>query len=182
MERTLITVKDVQSIGEGKRVCVDVVDALEPVEGMFAGSTGAGGFLVLSEHRATATYPPRTFRVNVGALHQYVWVGEQTSYAAELRGGDTVMVGSAVSQALREVAVGRIKMETRPLLRVTGVTSEGVLVWAVIQNADSVHLATPEGKPLPIEQLTAGCEVQGSADEPGRHLGERTRGVTKEFG
>ena len=39
----------VEPIGEGTRVCLDLVDCLDPEEGVLLGDTGHGYLLVLSE-------------------------------------------------------------------------------------------------------------------------------------
>src|SRR5699024_2364807 len=81
-------ITEIESIGEGTRVCIDLIDELDPLEGVLIGNTGNGYLVALSENRSTETYPPRPFRINVGAYHHYLLLDEgMTGYLAEMKPG-----------------------------------------------------------------------------------------------
>ncbi|GAE94392.1 3,7-dideoxy-D-threo-hepto-2, 6-diulosonate synthase [Gracilibacillus boraciitolerans JCM 21714] len=133
----------IESIGEGSRVCLDFVDHLEPTEGILLGNTGHGYLFVLAENRTTDTYPARPFRINSGAIHHYVVREEgKTAYLAELKPGDKLTVINGKGGGTRQVALGRVKIEKRPLMRVVTRVANNE-VSATLQEADSVHLLTP---------------------------------------
>ncbi|GBF77340.1 hypothetical protein PA598K_05884 [Paenibacillus sp. 598K] len=173
-----MTVRTIEPIGEGLRVCLDLVDVLADDEGVLVGSTGHGYALVLAETRASATYPPRPFRVNCGAIHQYVRQGERTIYLSELRPGMPLTVVSPRGE--RQIAVGRVKLERRPLLRLV-CDYEGTEVSIVLQASESVHLWSDSGAARPVLELETGEQLAGWPDRPGRHLGERTEGESWEL-
>ncbi|WP_018923468.1 3-dehydroquinate synthase II [Salsuginibacillus kocurii] len=163
---------EIQSVGEGMRACVDVADALEPNEGFFVGSTGSGGLLVCSENRVTPGYPPRIFRVNAGAVHQYIWREKQTKYLAELSGGALLTAANSTKE-YRDIVIGRVKMERRPLRKLTCKTSEGVIISVMLQESESVYIAAHNGEPLSFLEVKEGDRLLAIIDEPGRHLGEK---------
>jgi 3-dehydroquinate synthase II len=72
----------------GDRVCVDTCNLMISGEGMLVGSQSCGLFLVNSEADEVHPYvASRPFRVNAGAVHAYVLVGEKTKYLCELEAG-----------------------------------------------------------------------------------------------
>ncbi|WP_117168325.1 3-dehydroquinate synthase II [Paraliobacillus sediminis] len=163
----------VTPIGMGTRVCLDVIDQLAPSEGIFVGNTGNGYLLVLSENRSTNTYPPRPFRMNGGAIHQYLHLDEgKTTYLSEVKPGLEVPIWQG--NEVRKVAVGRVKVEKRPFLRVVcqveGTEQE---ISATLQEADSVHVLTADGQAKAVLDLEKGDRITCYPDQPGRHLGEK---------
>jgi 3-dehydroquinate synthase II len=68
--------------------------------------------------------------------------------------------------------VGRSKVEKRPLLLVKA-RSEGREVSAILQNAETIRLVTPEGKPVSVVELVPGSQVLACLGEAGvgRHFG-----------
>ncbi|MGP4039444.1 3-dehydroquinate synthase II [Gracilibacillus sp. D59] len=162
----------IESIGEGSRVCLDLVDHLSPTEGILLGNTGHGYFFVLAENRTTDTYPARPFRINSGAIHHYVVKeDETTAYLAELKPGDIITVYNEKDET-RKLAIGRVKIEKRPLMRI--VTKVGdAEISATLQEADSVHLLTPEHQEKQAIFLQEGERILVKVDQPGRHLGEK---------
>nr|WP_276116435.1 3-dehydroquinate synthase II [Gracilibacillus halophilus] len=162
----------IESIGEGSRVCIDFVDQLKSTEGILVGNTGHGYMMALAENRSTDTYPARPFRVNSGAIHHYVVKKEeQTAYLAEVQPGDLLSVVSETGES-RLIAVGRVKIEKRPLMRIVARTN-ATEISATVQEADSVHLLGND----PLEQqaihLKTGDKILVRVDQPGRHLGEK---------
>ncbi len=108
----------IEFMGTGTRVCVDFIDMLAPTEGVLVGNTGHGFIKVIAETRPTETYPAREFRVNMGAVNQYLYLGEdKTCYLSEIQSGMVIPVYS--KQSFRYVTVGRVKMEKREFLKVT---------------------------------------------------------------
>ena len=104
------------------RVCVDLVQTLSTTEGIFAGSSVTIMSLILSEAVENLAYvPSRPFRVNAGPVHSYVLMGDgvTTKYLCELIPGDEVYVYDCGSGNGRAVAVGRLKVETRPCAMVS---------------------------------------------------------------
>jgi len=73
-------------------VCVDTASLMVPGEGMLIGSQSNGLFLVHSESEESPYVAARPFRVNAGAVHAYIRVGEKTRYLSELSAGDDVLV------------------------------------------------------------------------------------------
>lgn len=171
----------VTQIGEGTRVCIDVIDQLDPLEGMLIGNTGHGYLLVLSENRSTETYPPRPFRINGGAFHHYLYLGEErTTYLAEAKPGLEVPLWC--KGKVRKVSVGRVKMEKRPFLRVVcRVENNDQEISATVQEADSVHVMTVDQAAKPVLELKAGDRILCYPDEPGRHLGKKIEEEIKEY-
>ncbi|SIS75837.1 3-dehydroquinate synthase II [Salimicrobium salexigens] len=163
-------VTKIEEIGEGMRVCLDFVDILKPSDGVFVGNTGHGYIKVLAENRESEGYPARPFRINAGALHQYVRQGEQTKYLHECQAGEEVSVTDGEKE--RMIALGRVKIEKRPLLRVECTDGEK-LISATLQKSASVYVNEKEKGECPLLELKTGQEILAVSDEPGRHLGTK---------
>nr|WP_078059944.1 3-dehydroquinate synthase II [Gracilibacillus phocaeensis] len=173
-------VVQIESIGEGARVCLDFVDQLAPTEGLLVGNTGHGYLVVLAENRTTDTYPARPFRINVGAIHHYlIKEGEQSAYLAELQPGNRLSLINEKGET-RSLAIGRIKIEKRPLLRVVTKIGE-TEISATLQEADSVHVLGPNQEEKQILSLEVGDQIMICVDQPGRHLGEKIDEEIVEF-
>lgn len=171
----------VTSIGVGTRVCLDLIDQLDPLEGILVGNTGNGYLFVLSENRSTETYPPRPFRINGGAFHHYLHLGEdKTAYLAEVKPGLELPVW--FQGEVRKIAVGRVKLEKRPFLRIVcRVEDSGQEISVTLQEADSVHLLTADQTAKAVLDLSAGDRVLCYPDQPGRHLGEKIEEDIQEY-
>jgi 3-dehydroquinate synthase class II len=164
-------VTKITPIGEGLRVCLDFIDELDPLEGVWIGNTGSGYCLALAENRETDTYPKRPFRVNAGAYHHYlVKEKDTTTYLAEVAPGDVLTVKGPDTERL--VTIGRVKKEYRPFLRIELETEEQT-ISVTVQDADSVYLLSADKTAIQAQQLTAGDTLTVRRDQPGRHLGER---------
>jgi len=130
------------------RVCIDLVQSLQPTEGCWIGSSAKIMALVLSEAAPSSFVPSRPFRVNAGPVHSYVVMGDgsSTKYLSELRAGDEVLVHDVVSGRERPVAVGRLKVEVRPCVQVGLFTEEGASRGQVfLQQAETVRLGQTVG-------------------------------------
>lgn len=110
------------------RVCVDCVQALQPTEGCWVGSSAKVMALVLSEAATSSYVPSRPFRINAGPVHSYIVLGDgvTTKYLCELEAGESVLVYDCLTGDSRPVAVGRLKIEVRPCV-VVGLQSPSPL-------------------------------------------------------
>ncbi|KAJ6421664.1 hypothetical protein OIU84_028944 [Salix udensis] len=166
---TKATVTRVQAAGMGDRICVDLCSLMKPGEGLLVGSFARGLFLVHSECMESNYIASRPFRINAGPVHAYVSIpGGRTCYLSELKAGQ-----------LRTAIVGRVKIETRPLILVEAKReSDDQTVYSIfLQNAETVALVPPrEGKGLlkaaiPVTSLKVGDEVLLRIQGGARHTG-----------
>lgn len=164
-------VTSVRPVGMGDRVCVDTATMMSPGEGMLVGSQSRGFFLVHSESEESPYVAARPFRVNAGAVHAYIRVGDRTRYLSELKSGDEVTVVTAEGQA-RSAIVGRAKIERRPMILVEA-EARGERISTLLQNAETIKLVAPDGARRPVTELKAGDEVLVHLEESARHFGMR---------
>ena len=172
LELQELIVRGIEHIGLGDRVCVDTCSHFLPDEGILVGSFSSGFVLCSSETHPLPYMPTRPFRVNAGALHSYVLRGEnRTNYLSELKAGSPVLAVRA-DGTTRNVAVGRIKLETRPLLRI-GATAEasGVEVSLTVQDDWHVRVLGPGGAVLNVTALKPGDRLLGYVATDSRHVG-----------
>ncbi|MGQ9720283.1 MAG: 3-dehydroquinate synthase II [Candidatus Jordarchaeum sp.] len=164
---------EVREVGSGDRVCVDTCSLLRTGEGMLIGSQSQGLFLIHSETLQTEFAEPRPFRVNAGAVHAYVLMADgKTKYLSELEAGDKVLAVDYLGNC-REVIVGRVKIEKRPLLLVKAkLDSEDMILKTLTQNAETVNLVNKEGKPISVAKLKTGDEIIVYSITGGRHFGK----------
>jgi 3-dehydroquinate synthase II len=162
-------VTKVKQVGMGDRVCVDTASLMVPGEGMLIGSQSNGLFLVHSESEESPYVAARPFRVNAGAVHAYIRVGEKTRYLSELSAGDNVLIINSGGET-RPAVVGRIKIERRPLILVEAEV-EGANIKTLLQNAETIKLVSADGKPVPVTSLKEGDEVLVYFEAAARHFG-----------
>jgi 3-dehydroquinate synthase II len=162
-------VTKVKPVGMGDRVCVDTASLMVLGEGMLIGSQSNGLFLVHSESEESPYVAARPFRVNAGAVHAYIRVGEKTRYLSELASGDEVLILNSEGET-RPAVVGRIKIERRPLMLVE-VEVEGTRIKTLLQNAETIKLVGGDGKPMPVTALKEGDEVLVYFEAAARHFG-----------
>uniref|UniRef100_A0A0E0CVU1 Uncharacterized protein n=1 Tax=Oryza meridionalis TaxID=40149 RepID=A0A0E0CVU1_9ORYZ len=174
---TKATVSKVEVVGMGDRVCVDLCSMMRPGEGLLVGSYARGMFLVHSECLETNYIASRPFRVNAGPVHAYVAVpGGRTSYLSELQSGREVIVVDQ-NGLWRTAIVGRVKIESRPLILVEAKENGGDDTNSIfLQNAETVALITPEkgssGRTaIPVTSLKVGDEVLVRKQGGARHTG-----------
>ncbi len=162
----------VKPLGMGYRVCVDTCDLMEIGEGMLVGNSSAALFLVHAENVENPYVSPRPFRVNAGPVHAYIrTTGGKTKYLSELKAGDEVLLVNYKGET-RPGVVGRVKVERRPLLLVEAEVG-GKKITTILQNAETIRLTTPEGKPISVVELKPGDEVVVALEEAGRHFGHK---------
>lgn len=163
-------VKAVEHIGMGYRGCIDTTSLLKKNEGMLVGSFSNGGLLVSSETHYLPYMNLRPFRVNAGAVHSYVWAGSgNTEYLTDLKSGSKVLAVDHEGNA-REVSVGRMKIEARPLLKIVA-EAEGQIISTIVQDDWHIRLLGINGEPYNASILTADTVLAGYLCEPGRHVG-----------
>ncbi len=162
-------VTKVKPVGMGDRVCVDTASLMVPGEGMLIGSQSNGLFLVHSESEESPYVAARPFRVNAGAVHAYIRVGEKTRYLSELISGDNVLIVNTAGET-RPAVVGRVKIERRPLMLVEAEV-EGTKIKTLLQNAETIKLVGNDGKPVPVTSLKEGDEVLVYFEAAARHFG-----------
>ncbi len=159
----------VKQLGMGDRVCVDTCSMMKLGEGMLIGSASDALFLVHAETEESPYVASRPFRVNAGAVHAYVLVGEKTRYLAELQSGDDMMVVDREG-GTKEAIVGRSKIEKRPLILIEAEVGKRRLN-TILQNAETIKLVAPGGKPISVADIKVGDEVLVHLEEGGRHFG-----------
>jgi 3-dehydroquinate synthase II len=122
---------------------------------------------------------PRPFRVNAGPVHAYAKVtGGKTRYLSELKAGDEVMIVNFKGEG-QPAVVGRVKIERRPLILIEAEV-DGEVFSTILQNAETIRLTSPEGKPISVVELKRGSEVLVSLEEAGRHFGMKVEETIQE--
>jgi len=171
LESAVITL--VEPLGMGDRVCVDTCNLMQKGEGMLIGSQANGMFLVNSESDDSPYVAARPFRVNAGAVHSYIKIEEKTRYLSELRAGDSVTIVNSRGEQ-REGIVGRIKIESRPLMLIEAKTKDRILT-VILQNAETIKLVGKDGNPISVAKLKKGDEVLIHLEEGARHFGKKIK-------
>jgi 3-dehydroquinate synthase II len=162
-------ITSVRPVGMGDRVCVDTASMMRIGEGMLVGSQSRGFFLVHSESEDSPYVAARPFRVNAGAVHAYIKVGDRTRYLSELKAGDEVTIVARDGEA-RTAIVGRAKIEKRPMILVEA-EADGERISTLLQNAETIKLVGPEGVPKSVADLKAGDQVLVYLEGGARHFG-----------
>jgi 3-dehydroquinate synthase II len=160
--------------GMGHRVCVDTLSLFTAGQGMLTGNSAAFTFLVNAETERNEYVASRPFRINAGAVHAYALMpGDRTTYLEELRAGAEVLIADHAGNASTAV-VGRVKVERRPMLLVRARAGE-VEGAVFLQNAETIRLVRPGGKPVSVVALAPGDTILCRLDEAGRHFGMRIK-------
>lgn len=158
-------------IGMGERACVDTCSYLRPDEGILVGSHSKGMILCVSETHPLPYMQTRPFRVNAGAIHSYTLAGSgRTRYLSELHAGSKVMVVDVAGRS-RLVSVGRVKIESRPLISIDAVHASGQRVNLILQDDWHVRVLGPGGAVLNSTELKPGDVVLGHLPTADRHVG-----------
>ncbi len=159
-------------VGMGDRVCVDTCTSMSQGEGMLVGNSSSALFLVHSESVFNPYVAPRPFRVNAGPVHAYTRVpGGKTRYLSELASGDQILVTDFQGRTTVGI-VGRLKIEKRPLMLVKAVV-DGTNITTILQNAETIRLTAPDGKPVSVVELEPGDKVMVAVEAGGRHFGHK---------
>ena len=173
------TIKDVQKVSMGDRVCIDTITDMKQGEGMLIGNYSNAFFLVHSESVENPYVEPRPFRVNAGAVHAYILMpGGKTKYLDELKTGDEVLIVNSKGKSFVST-VGRLKIEKRPMLNIVADVG-GKEVSLILQNAETIRLTKPSGDPISVVKLAKGDKVLGYTEEGGRHFGFKIKETINE--
>lgn len=166
-----LEVTGIRRVGMGERACVDTCTNFRLDEGILVGSHSTGMILCCSETHPLPYMPTRPFRVNAGALHSYTLSANgRTNYLSELVSGGRVLAVDSQGRS-RVVTVGRVKIETRPLLAIDAVAPSGVKVNLIVQDDWHVRVLGPGGTVLNVTELTEGTKVLGYLPVEQRHVG-----------
>jgi 3-amino-4-hydroxybenzoic acid synthase len=166
-----LKVEKIEHAGMGDRACVDTCSYLGKDEGILVGSHSNGMILACSETHPLPYMPTRPFRVNAGALHSYVVGADgRTNYLSELESGSKILAVNTRGKT-REVVVGRVKIESRPLLSIDAIATSGERVNLILQDDWHVRLLGPEAAVLNVTELKPGDEVLGCLMSEQRHVG-----------
>ena len=164
------TITTRKQLGMGDRACLDTCTQMTLGEGMLVGNTASGFFLVHSESIDNPYVASRPFRVNAGAVHAYTLSpGGKTKYLSDLKAGDEVMVVDYQGKS-QTAYLGRNKIEKRPMMLIEA-EAEGQPIGLVLQNAETIRLVDPDGKPISVTTLKPGDQVLGHIEKAGRHFG-----------
>jgi 3-dehydroquinate synthase II len=159
-----------RAIGTGDRVCIDTCTNMKIGQGMLVGDSSSGMFLVHSESVENPYVAQRPFRVNASAVHAYIKVpGGKTKYLSELKTGTDVLIVDAKGNTELAI-VGRTKVEKRPLMLIEA-DANGKKISLILQNAETIRLVKPNGKPISIVKLKKGDIILAYIEEAGRHFG-----------
>ena len=141
---------------------------------MLVGNSSGFLFLVQSEAVPNPYVAPRPFRVNAGPVHSYLRVpGGSTRYLSELRAGDRALIVRC-DGSTQEAAVGRVKIERRPLLLIEAGCG-GKSGSIILQNAETIRLTSPDGKAVSVVELKAGDPILVAMEAEGRHFGMKVQ-------
>jgi 3-amino-4-hydroxybenzoic acid synthase len=166
-----LTVTGITHAGMGERACVDTCTYLEKDEGILVGSRAKGMVLCVSETHPLPYMPTRPFRVNAGAIMSYTLADpEHTRYLSELTAGDSMLAVGADGRT-RHVIVGRVKIETRPLLSIDAVSDGGDRVNVIVQDDWHVRILGPGAAVLNSTALQPGDRILGHLPQRERHVG-----------
>jgi 3-dehydroquinate synthase II len=163
---------ETKAVSMSDRCCIDTTSILPPGDGLLVGDSSKAFFLIHNENVESPFCAPRPFRVNAGAVHAYIKLpNNKTKYLCEVSAGDEVITVNPQGET-RIVAVGRNKIERRPMMLVKA-EAAGKTISVVVQNAETIRLTSLKGKPVSVTQIKKGDEVlvylsSGS----GRHFGE----------
>ncbi|MEM2478187.1 MAG: 3-dehydroquinate synthase II [Thermoproteota archaeon] len=168
-------VEKVSEAGMGLRACIDTCDVMSPGEGMLIGSFSSLFTLVEAEVLESGFTKPRPFRVNAGAISQYIMgINGATPYLSDLRSGDSVLAVSKSGEA-RPLTICRMKVEKRPL-RMVEVRLNENSGKVFLQDAETIRIVTPDGS-ISVRDLKPGDRVIAYAPKKvGRHFGTPVEG------
>lgn len=112
----------------------------------------------------------RPFRVNAGAVHSYIWMPNDTAeYLTDLKVGSKVLCTNTKGEA-RELTVGRVKIEVRPLLLIKGEAAQ-TEINVIVQDDWHIRLMDAAGNPQNATMIRPGDKLLAYLSKPGRHVG-----------
>ena len=180
LEMIEVTVNSIEDGGIGERVCIDLIERMNPDEGLCIGSFSSCMLLVQAEVNENPHVPTRPFRVNAGAIHAYVLSDEQeTRYLQELSSGMSLSIISVDGKS-RSSTIGRLKIEHRPFLLVRFSSDKGVEGQILLQQAETVRLLTSSGSSIPVTSLKIGEKVLAMSLGSAMHMGKGVPAMARE--
>jgi len=180
LEMIEVTVNSIEDGGIGERVCIDLIERMNPDEGLCIGSFSSCMLLVQAEVNENPHVPTRPFRVNAGAIHAYVLSDEQeTHYLQELCSGMSLSIISVDGKS-RSSTIGRLKIEHRPFLLVRFSSDKGVEGQILLQQAETVRLLTSSGSSIPVTSLKIGEKVLAMSLGSAMHMGKGVPAMARE--
>jgi len=185
MELNMFIVESIEEAGLGDRYCLDFLSVFSQNEGVLVGSSAQSLYLVHSETIPSTFVPTRPFRVNAGSPHSYIMMADgSTKYLAELSAGDVALAVNA-SGATRGVVLGRIKIEQRPMLKISCKTGSKTHQNAnkshiFMQQAETVRLITESSAAVSVTDLASDQRVLGWVGHSARHVGVAVGGEIEE--
>lgn len=173
LDLEIVKIVSTEEVIMSDRCCIDTTSMLDEGTGILAGNSNNAMFLVHNENVESEFCAKRPFRVNVGAVHAYVKLpNNKTKYLCELESGDEVLVVDKNGNT-KKVAVGRNKIERRPMINIKAISKNGIEFSLVMQLAETIRLVNKEGKPVSVAKLKKGDEVIAYVHKKiGRHFGE----------
>lgn len=162
---------DIKSLKSGERVCIDTASLMNVGEGALVGAMSNFYFLVHSEVLGSKFSAPRPFRINAGAVSNYIMMADgKTKYLSEIESGDEIVIVNQVGQS-KIAVVGRAKIERRPLYLIKAKAKDSV-GSILLQEAETIMLIKDTKKPVSITDLKIGDRVLVHVKEKkGRHFG-----------
>lgn len=94
----------------------------------------------------------------------------RTNYLSELGAGSVAMAVNT-SGHTRRITVGRIKLESRPLLGIDAEAADGTRINLIVQDDWHVRVLGPGDAVLNVTELEEGTEVLGYLLRDKRHVG-----------
>ena len=180
IELSKAKVLNIQNIAESERVCIDTTSLFHIGEGVLVGSTAMGFCLVHSETFETQFVASRPFRVNSGDVSAYVLIPDddpdkkyRTKYLSELKGGDKVLAVTNKGD-VRIVSIGRVKIETRPMLRFeleVLKNNRKIPISYISQNAETVRLMDEDGNAISVVDIKIGDNILVHIGPGSTHFG-----------
>jgi len=185
-------VERVEEAGLGDRFCLDFLSQFRQHEGLLVGSSAQNLFLIHSETVPSTFVPTRPFRVNAGSPHSYIMMADgSTKYMSELQAGQEVLAVDAQGNT-RAVVLGRIKIEQRPMLKISGRKAEersktpkktlqnANTSHVFMQQAETVRLVSDEPNAVSVTELVPKNTILGWTGHAARHVGLPVKGEIEE--
>ena len=180
-----LVLESVEEAGLGDRFCLDFLSQFHELEGLLVGSSAQVLYLIHSETIPSTFVPTRPFRVNAGAPHSYVMMSDgSTIYMSELEAGDELLAVDSQGNT-RPVVLGRIKIEQRPMLKLSGQETSHAIHNAnnshvFMQQAETVRLLSDEPNAVSVTELSPNDIVLGWVGHAARHVGSPVKGEIEE--
>lgn len=115
-----VKIEEIRPLGQGDRVCVDMMETFQEGHGLLVGSFNRALFLIHSESMPNEFVNTRPARVNAGPVSMYVLCSDNnTKYLNELTRGDKLLTVDAKGNMVAN-EVARSKIEPRPMLLLRG--------------------------------------------------------------